>query len=322
MIHFAPFAFAITINHIFTANERCRPSDGDSFDIVFHGYGSMPQPANANEVEAPNLLQTSTRVWKTSTKDHRPIAKHDDSSSQETQTVELAPYLIDEKQDIIGVPFTLAVANKEARAHDMSIVFCVWELNDGNTDILTFPAVSFQSRDAEFEFKSKFNLVAECSHLFPVRYTRSEWDIRPGEWFVGSFVQPSTCKAIVACIAYGRQRAHAFAITLPATCQVSLLRTILCTKSGSFVRINGDIVTGAVNLKHGDVVEFHAAEHVPSFSLTRIHKKVRYALMPLFNLVVPRLLRKLTQSKFCPCPLLVHHCSLMMNGSSSSFRKG
>ena len=29
-------------NHIFTANDRCRPSDGDSFDIVFHGYGSMP----------------------------------------------------------------------------------------------------------------------------------------------------------------------------------------------------------------------------------------------------------------------------------------
>ena len=145
-------------NHIFTANDRCRPSDGDSFDIVFHGYGSMPQPDRVNEVEAPNLLQIRKQVWKLSSNDHRPLATEARSSPQETQTVELAQHINDDKKDINGVPFTLALASKEAKAHGMSIVFCVWELNDGNHDILTFPANSFRPCEAKGEFKSKFNL--------------------------------------------------------------------------------------------------------------------------------------------------------------------
>ena len=120
--------------------------------------------------------------------------------------------------------------------------------------------------------------MAECSQLFPVGFVRNEWEIHSGAWHVGSFVQPSSCQAVVACIAYGRQGAHASAITLPVTCQVSALRTILGSVHGSFVRINGDIVYEEVHLQHGDVIEFHAVESVQSFSLTKTHKKVQICL--------------------------------------------
>ena len=265
-------------NHMFTANEGCRPSDGDSFDIVFQGYGSMPPADRGDEGGAPNFLQLSARVRKASTYEANPDVKDDRRESTGKKVIEIAQHIRDEKKDILGIPFTLDVANKAARAHGMSIVFCVWELNGGNTDILTFPTVSFETTEAILRFKTKFGLFADCSPLFPVNYTRSEWDFRPGDWHVGSFVQPSTCSAVVVCIAYGKQGAHATAKTLPIHCQVNLLRNVLGTKFGSFVRINGSIVQQSATLHHGDVVEFQVAEQVASLPLNRTQKRVQICL--------------------------------------------
>ena len=265
-------------NHLFSAHERCRPSDGDSFDIVFQGYGSMPPVRPDNGNDGLNLLQVRSRV--TNQKLHGNERAHQTADERRCRVhvLALAQHIVDDRQDIRDVPVTIALANKEAIDHGMLLVFCVWELHGGQNDIETFPTHLFAASEARSKFATRFDLVVECSPLFPVNYIRDEWGISKGNWHVGSFVQPSPGFSVVACITYGKQGAHVSAKTLPEQCQLCTLRTVLGTKFGTFVRINGNIVNCSVTLKHGDVVEFHAAEPVKDLLLQKAHKKVQVCL--------------------------------------------
>ena len=303
-------------NHIFSANEWCRPSDGDSFDIVFHGYGSMPPSVHGDDVEAPNLLQISKTSRHVKCCKDDSAKRGEEDSSKSPYLLELAKHIKDEQKDITDVPFTLAVAQKAACEHGMSIVFCVWEINDGQTDINTFSACTFVPNVARDDFKKRYEWVVDCSPLFPVHFMRPEWGIRPGGWQIGSFVQPSRRSAIVACVAYESHGAHTFTKTLPTECQVSMLRHALGTKFGSFVRINGEIVHQVASLRHGDV-EFHAAEHCQGFQLIRAQKRVQVCLDAAVSFECSTFVEDASAVEVLPMPRV---CDLLKNQEEWSFQ--
>eukprot|EP00435_Cladocopium_sp_Y103_P012767 s1935_g3.t1 len=105
-------------------------------------------------------------------------------------------------------------------------------------------------------------LIEQPSNLFRIEFWRTSWRFLPRHWSVMSYQTPAPGMVIVMGVRYARNAAVPRALMLPADVDLVTLRQTLGVKHGTFIRHNGQVLYQAVNLKAGDVIEFHAAHGV------------------------------------------------------------
>ena len=279
-------------NQPFTALDRIRAADGDAIDLVVNRHFL---PANWNPPFLPHapgaeglaLLQTKTKVINRGSNDGV-----DGHHLQHTDKVRasLSEALGSPDDDVEGVPFTLALLFSQQRTQHCEILVCVWEIHDSGNQFDFHSKQTFNARDVCAAFHEQHRLIQACSDLYQVHFTRASWHFLPESWYIGSFVQVPSHRAVVACVIYQKGCASVKVSTLPSQSRTDLLRALLNVVHGTFVRVNGVIAQDVVTLTNGDVLEYHGADPGHCFQIDKHSKKVQISLdasltshKPVFN---------------------------------------
>ena len=265
-------------NFRFRPNDQYRSSDGDAVDLRVRRQALPPnwQPPiipHSPGAEGLSLLQVRAEISK-------PMHDADSSqtaSSSAARVVSIAKATEATDHDIKDVPFTLAKLLEVVPNSEMP-VFCVWEIHGGATDFTMSIRAEFSKEKMKTHFCQKHGLLKECSELFPVRFRRDSWKFAPDAWFVGSYIQPAPCSAVVVGVEYRKEGAIARSVTLHRSYRTDLLRSTLGIQFGTLIRLNGEIVLDRIHFQHGDVLEYHAVESSKSICFDRFSSKTQICL--------------------------------------------
>lgn len=277
-------------SQMFAPTDRIRASDGDAVDLLVNRHFL---PANWNPPFIPHapgaeglaLLQKRVTVERTTGKSNIPIQRH--ASTGPVTPLLIQSCLSNQECDVQDVPFTLSVFMNQKHVQEAKIMFCTWELHDGCNQFDIHKYDEFDNAVVCLNFQKQHNLIRKCSALYPVRFTRSSWNIESKQWYIGSFVHETAEQAIVACVVYRQGCASAKAITLPSRCRVGLLRDRLSIIHGTFLRLNGTVVSDTIGLVSGDVFEYHEADISHSFCMSRNCPKVQICLDAAISVHTP-----------------------------------
>ena len=255
------------------SDDRYRSSDGDAVDLIVQRQVWPPNwypPVipHAPGAEGLSLMQTRAEI----TRPGQKAARADQEIQQKDQVISLEKALDQVVWDIENIPFTLSMLFQNVKEKSDVPIVCVWEINDGNTDFDISDRDNFCQRKMKKRFIQKHALLKECSELFPIRFVRDSWKVTSGNWYVGSYVLPAHDMAIVLCVEYRRDGAIVRSITMYKSYRADLLRSTLGIRFGTLIRLNGRFVHDKVEFHHGDVLEYHAFDNVPSICIDRLSK--------------------------------------------------
>ena len=290
----------------FQANDQIRASDGDAIDLLVQ---RVVTPVNWNPPIVPHmpgaeglaLLQKSFKRLRQGQNNQ----EGDDMVPTVRRAISLADSIGESDEDISRFPFTLEAIFRQAVAQNRDVVVCTWEM-PGNVDIQMCPCTSFNEEQSQAEFCRKHSLIKQCSDLYPVKYIRNQWAIAQNRWYVGSFAVPKPCSAIVACVEYDSSSAIASVHTIPKHCRTDFLRSMLNIRFGTFIRHNGQYVGEAVNVEHGDLIEYHVG-HEQQLVIDKRCSKVQICLDSVLDQTVPHFDTEVDAVEVLPFPSIQKH---------------
>ena len=265
-------------------------SDGDAIDLLVNRI-IVPQNwyppflPHMPGAEGLALLQLEARVKRRSYEAHDEELKGG-LSVKTGRAISIADAIGCTDDDVEGAQFTLSSLFSRAGHLASQIVVCAWEVNQGKIEIELHSVSGFDMHQVRDGFQQKHTLIKPCSDLFQVKFIRPCWAFKEHQWFVGSFVEQSSDKAIVACVAYSQGTATTHVTSFSRYCRTDYFRSVLNIKFGTFVRVNGKIVCHEVCLSNGDVVEYHVG--TPNgVTLDRHCPKVQICLEAAIESIVP-----------------------------------
>ena len=265
----------------FQPADRIRASDGDAVDLLVNRHflpanWNPPFIPHAPGAEGLELLQRSARLVKTDKKSESGGQQR--TQSQARVSLSKRSESVIDTADVANVPFTLAVFMNQSKVTNADIVICIWELHNGQNQFDFHRKEGFDIGKTRKKFKTQHNLIKKCSNLHPVKFSRPSWRIDSDRWYVGSFVKETAEHAVVACVIYRQGCASTKVLTLPRQCQTEVLRNILNAVHGTLIRLNGVVLENSIILRHGDLLEYHAAESFQSFHISCENHKVQICL--------------------------------------------
>ena len=278
-VQFAQCRFRIRGQH-FTAQSWIRAADGDAIDFLVQrhtmpGHWNPPFIPHAPGAEGLALLQTQT--WISRGKADTGV-EESARAAVEPKNLLLETAVSIDASDIENIPFTLAAFFSQEHVRNADPVICIWEINGRNSLFEMHQRNGFDPQRISSQFRKEHNLIEECSPLIPVRFMRPSWNMTKGQWYVGSFVRPSSGSVVVACVEYGLSGAVANVVTLPVKSSSSMLRAVLNIKFGTIIRCNGDAIGETVVLSAGDTLEYHSSVKGPGIKFDRHCNKVQLCL--------------------------------------------
>ena len=246
----------------------------DAFVSLYSGanvvvrYGEFDRPEPSGPSDGTMMLQLNSKVRSVS----------GTSSLMTTlvpRPISLEQELLDTEEDIANIPLSLG---QFLSSSAIAWTVCAWELPHGNTDTVLLGPDESIGPSVSTTFRSKHDFLKPVSSLFPVRFLRTSWCIHAQQLWIGSFQVPSQTCAIVLCVRYQADGAVYGVRTFPQDTTALNLRQSLSVQHSTKIRRNGQLLSSEVHLRHGDVVEYHAAPSHVSFDLNRQHPKVQLCL--------------------------------------------
>ena len=293
----------------FVANQYIRATDGDAIDLLVQRVAvpvnwNPPIVPHAPGAEGLALFQKRCKIVRTQRSEDEGLAG---KNSVLKATVSLVDSIGPQNEDIVSIPFTLAAIFQQSAAQAQDLVISVWEMHE-SVDVEMCPKSCFEKDRSRGEFCKKHSLIKQCSDLYPVKFTRTHWNIGEDRWHVGSFRAPDPHSAVVACVEYASSGAVATAHTVPRLCKTDFLRSMLHIRFGTLIRLNGQFVGEDAQFEHGDLLEYHVG-HQHTSAIDRRCGKVQICLDAVIERVLPRFDYDADATEVLPFPSVRHELS-------------
>eukprot|EP00435_Cladocopium_sp_Y103_P068330 s1096_g31.t1 len=193
--------------------------------------------------------------------------------------IRIAEALVDTAYDVEH-PIGPGIFNK-CSSTDMSQIVSLL-LPRSKTVHLLLPQ-AWSDMQVQTAIQNSLGLLEKPPKPVPARFTREAWQSQALKWNVGSYQDTAPGMVLVLGIRYHQKQAHPQVLLLPNEIEPATLRHVLSTDHGSLLRVNGNILNCLVELKSGDVIEFHAkteGNELPSFATTAVTISLAASLPP------------------------------------------